>query len=68
MIQKLTALHTTLQSEMEKFQDGNKSAGTRARKILQDIKLETKVVRDAIQAKKTSADVATPVAPVAKAK
>ena len=62
MIQKLTALHTTLQSEMEKFQDGNKSAGTRARKILQDIKLETKVVRDAMQAKKTSADGATPVA------
>lgn len=49
----MKTLYTTLESEMEKFDKGNKSAGTRARKILQDIKAEVKVMRDAIQSKKT---------------
>ncbi|MFH1761246.1 MAG: hypothetical protein ABIA63_09110 [bacterium] len=39
---------------MEKFNRGNKSAGTRARKVLQNIKKECQNIRNQIQeAKKT---------------
>ena len=53
MITAIENLFTALKSEVEKFEKGNKSAGTRARKILQYIKAEAKVVRDAIQDKKS---------------
>jgi hypothetical protein len=42
----------TLKSEYEKFERGNKSAGTRARKSLQNIKKIAQDMRTAIQAKK----------------
>ena len=52
MITAIENMFNALKSEVEKFEKGNKSAGTRARKILQDIKTEAKVVRDVIQSKK----------------
>jgi hypothetical protein len=43
-----------LKAEYEKFQRGNKSAGTRARKCLQNIKKQAQDLRSEIQdAKKT---------------
>jgi vacuolar-type H+-ATPase subunit E/Vma4 len=43
-----------LKSEYEKFERGNKSAGTRARKILQNIKKQAQDIRTQIQdSKKT---------------
>jgi len=42
----------TLKSEYEKFERGNKAAGTRARKSLQNIKKIAQDVRNEIQAKK----------------
>jgi hypothetical protein len=42
----------TLKSEYEKFERGNKAAGTRARKCLQEIKKIAGEMRIAIQAKK----------------
>jgi hypothetical protein len=45
---------TTLKEELEKFERGNKSAGTRARKVLQNIKRVSQDIRVYIQsAKKT---------------
>jgi len=44
-----------LKVEYEKFERGNKSAGTRARKSLQTIKKIAQDIRQEIQAAKTSA-------------
>lgn len=38
-----------LELEMEKFNRGNKSAGTRARKVLQAVKKECQNIRNQIQ-------------------
>jgi len=38
-----------LKAEYEKFQRGNKSAGTRARKVLQNIKKAAQQIRGEIQ-------------------
>jgi hypothetical protein len=52
-IQKILEEVETLKSEYEKFERGNKSAGTRARKSLQEIKKLAQELRTEIQAKKT---------------
>lgn len=44
----------TYQQEMEKFEDGNKSAGTRARKALMEISKLCKVIRTEIQEQKNA--------------
>lgn len=44
----------TLGTEYTKFEGGNKAAGTRARKILQDIKAECQKVRVGIQEQKNT--------------
>jgi len=52
----LTKLMTEIENlkvELEKFERGNKSAGTRARKVCQEIKKAVQEVRDQIQNKKT---------------
>lgn len=54
MIEKLETLIASLKVEYTKFEGGNKAAGTRARKILQDIKAEAQAGRVAIQEQKTS--------------
>jgi hypothetical protein len=51
-IQNLLTEVETLKSEYEKFERGNKSAGTRARKSLQNIKKLAQEIRNSIQAKK----------------
>ena len=53
MIENLLTLIESLKTEVTKFEGGNKSAGTRARKILQDIKSASQTARLAIQEKKT---------------
>ena len=45
-----------LKEEFEKFERGNKSAGTRARKILQNIKRISQDIRVSIQTVKKSED------------
>ena len=55
MIENLLTLIESLKTEVTKFEGGNKSAGTRARKILQDIKAEAQSTRLKIQEQKTSA-------------
>ena len=45
-----------LKDEFEKFERGNKSAGTRARKILQNIKRISQDIRVTIQTVKKSDD------------
>jgi len=53
-IQDLENEITLLKEELEKFERGNKSAGTRARKVLQNIKRVSQDIRVYIQtAKKT---------------
>jgi exonuclease VII small subunit len=53
-IQDLENEITALKEELEKFERGNKSAGTRARKVLQNIKRLSQDIRVYIQsAKKT---------------
>lgn len=53
-IQALENEITALKEEFEKFERGNKSAGTRARKVLQNIKRISQDIRIQIQsAKKT---------------
>ena len=47
-------LFETYQTENAKFQTGNKSAGTRARKALSEIGKLCKVIRQEIQEKKNS--------------
>ena len=44
----------SLQLDMEKFESGNKAAGTRARKSLSEIAKLCKVLRQEIQAAKNS--------------
>jgi outer membrane murein-binding lipoprotein Lpp len=51
-IQSLLSEVETLKSEYEKFERGNKAAGTRARKALQNIKKFAQDIRNDIQAKK----------------
>jgi exonuclease VII small subunit len=46
----------TLKEEFEKFERGNKSAGTRARKILQNIKRISQEIRVTIQSVKKTDD------------
>ena len=55
----ITALETeiaSLKEEFEKFERGNKSAGTRARKVLQNIKRISQDIRIQIQSTKKSED------------
>jgi len=54
-VSDLQALVESVSSEMEKFYDkGNKAAGTRARKGLQDLKKLAQDIRLEIQAQKNS--------------
>lgn len=53
MLTRLETLMEALKTEVAKFEGGNKTAGTRARKILQDIKGASQTARLAIQEKKT---------------
>lgn len=55
-IQALEDEIATLKEEIEKFERGNKSAGTRARKILQNIKRVAQDVRVYIQTAKKTED------------
>jgi exonuclease VII small subunit len=48
-IQALENEIAQLKEEFEKFERGNKSAGTRARKVLQNIKRISQEIRDHIQ-------------------
>jgi hypothetical protein len=57
-IQALLNEVEALKSEYEKFERGNKTAGTRARKSLQEIKKIAQDLRTAIQAKKSEETVA----------
>jgi hypothetical protein len=55
----ITALETeiaNLKEEFEKFERGNKSAGTRARKVLQNIKRISQDIRIHIQTAKKGDD------------
>lgn len=54
MIEEIKALVESLSSEVEKFEGGNKSAGTRARKICQDLKNKAQELRLDIQEKKNA--------------
>ena len=51
-METLVDLVESLKAEMEKFERGNKSAGTRARKVCQDIKKNCQDIRTFIQEKK----------------
>lgn len=51
---KIKELVDEFMSEDEKFESGNKSAGTRARKALMEIKKSCDVRRKEIQAKKNN--------------
>ena len=51
-IQDLENEIASLKDEMEKFERGNKSAGTRARKVLQNIKRIAQDIRVHIQSSK----------------
>ncbi|MEQ9308652.1 MAG: histone H1 [Balneolaceae bacterium] len=54
-VSDLQALVESVSSEMEKFYDkGNKAAGTRARKGLQDLKKLAQEIRLEIQAQKNA--------------
>jgi hypothetical protein len=54
-VSELQSLVESVSSEMEKFYDkGNKAAGTRARKGLQDLKKLAQHIRLEIQAKKNA--------------
>lgn len=52
-LQKLLDEIEVLKGEYEKFERGNKSAGTRARKSLQNIKKVAQEIRQEIQDAKT---------------
>lgn len=54
--EEIAALNEKLQIEEDKFLSGNQSAGTRARKILQQIKKVCQTGRKAIQDAKGSDD------------
>lgn len=49
MLEPLHLLMQELEKEMFKVDRGNQSAGVRARKLLQEIRLECKNLRDKIQ-------------------
>ena len=51
-IQALETEIASLKEEFEKFERGNKSAGTRARKVLQNIKRISQDIRIQIQSAK----------------
>ena len=53
-LQELLNEVESLKAEYDKFERGNKSAGTRARKSLQNIKKIAQDLRTEIQAKKSS--------------
>ena len=53
-IQALETEIAALKEEFEKFERGNKSAGTRARKVLQNIKRISQDIRVHIQTNKKS--------------
>jgi exonuclease VII small subunit len=53
-IQALENEIAALKEEFEKFERGNKSAGTRARKVLQNIKKISQDIRELIQSSKKS--------------
>jgi len=55
-LQKLLDEIEVLKSEYEKFERGNKSAGTRARKSLQNIKKVSQEIRQNIQDAKTKTE------------
>ncbi|MCD6024874.1 MAG: hypothetical protein K0Q91_1790 [Fibrobacteria bacterium] len=55
-IQALETEIASLKEEFEKFERGNKSAGTRARKVLQNIKRISQDIRIQIQTAKKSED------------
>jgi exonuclease VII small subunit len=55
-IQALETEIASLKEEFEKFERGNKSAGTRARKVLQNIKRISQDIRIQIQSAKKSDD------------
>ena len=55
-IQALENEIASLKEEFEKFERGNKSAGTRARKVLQNIKRISQDIRIKIQSSKKSDD------------
>jgi hypothetical protein len=57
-IQKLLDEVDTLKAEYEKFERGNKAAGTRSRKSLQEIKKIAQELRNEIQAKKSEEETA----------
>lgn len=52
MIEEMKKLVLDLETEVQKFEGGNKSAGTRARKLCQDIKTKAQDIRVDIQEKK----------------
>ena len=62
-LQKLFEEIEALKVEMEKFERGNSSAGTRARKVLQNIKKACQEIREEIQNKKKAPE--DPGAPAA---
>jgi hypothetical protein len=55
-LQKLIDEIEVLKAEYEKFERGNKSAGTRARKSLQNIKKISQDIRTQIQEAKTKVE------------
>ena len=55
-LQKLIDEIDVLKAEYEKFERGNKSAGTRARKSLQNIKKIAQEIRSQIQDAKTKTE------------
>jgi len=54
MIEEIKTLVESLSSEIAKFEGGNKSAGTRARKICQELKGKAQELRLDIQEKKNA--------------
>ncbi len=53
-MEELLSLVETAKAEYEKFQSGNKAAGTRSRVALQKIKAKAQDLRKEIQAKKNA--------------
>lgn len=53
-VEKIQEVLTLVQSDVEKFTNGNKSAGTRIRKAMQEIKGLAQEVRSEIQTIKNS--------------
>ena len=53
-VEKIQEVLTELQNDVEKFTNGNKSAGTRIRKAMQEIKGLAQEVRSEVQTIKNS--------------